>query len=1349
MSRIAWHRSARIPPPSLPTDRVVIASPPQVSPQSGGSAWISTLLPMLSSISIAGYMVTYRKALLTVLAIGVVVLSVGITAGIRVQTRSAARRNKERQRTRYLDYLSSIEESARKTAAEQRAAAAWQWPSPERLWAVAHARRRVWERRPADPDFLQVRVGSGSGPLASPLHLSTRTDPTVEYDAELKNAADQVVEACGTVGGQPATIDLHRAGVVSLVGPRELTQATCRALLGQVAVLHAPDDVTIMVSTGGDDDAWTWTTWLPHTRDAASRDPARPALVATGYDELEDAVERELARALTDKSQQQSRLFSRAGARPARCVVVVIDSFDPASPWARSPLARRLVEAAGPDTGITVIALAPDAAQEPSRVDVRVRFDDRDRLSLQPREPQLAGPVVEAAADVCPVELSEATARAIAPLLLTEERPETLDSTVSLSQILGAGDLAGFDPQDTWVQPGDEKVLRAPVGVASDGTYLTLDLKEAAQGGMGPHGLVVGATGSGKSELLRTLLTGLTMTHSPDLLSMVLVDFKGGATFAGMTELPHVAGLITNLADDLALVDRMRDALAGEQQRRQRLLRDAGNVDSLREYQAKRAAGGVDVHGQPLEPLPYLLVIVDEFGELLSMRPEFISLFVQIGRVGRSLGIHLILATQRLEEGRLRGLESHLSYRICLRTFSAAESRTVIGTADAYYLPQLPGSAFLKVGESLYERFRVAHVSAPYQEPGEAETGERPEPAAEIAVLGLREAPGPETPPDPAERVRPAPIRRDGRTQMQVLVSQLQRFGQPVHQVWLPPLPRAIPLDLLLGPLIVADDRGLQSSTWSPYGSLQIPVGVVDLPQSQEQRPLFLDFAQMDPHLLLVGAPQSGKSTFLRTLAVSAMLTHTPREMQFYCLDYGGGTLHSLTGAPHLSGVVARGETPRAMRVFNEIQQLISEREQLFRDKGIRSIADFRSLRDSGDIEVPAADVFLIIDGWGVLRNELPDADGFALDIAARGPGVGVHLVITAHRWGDIRINLRDSVSTRLELRLNDPSESEVNRQVSRRLPSAAPGRGLARPGLLFQTALPRLDGGSMIGGLGDAQDEVLSKIITTWPGESAPPIRLLPEQIFLRDLPEASKVPAGNGVPVAVGERDLAPVFLDLTRADQHCAIIGDGGAGKSTFIRTWMLGLAAQHTAQELRFMTVDYRRALTDAVPAPYIGAYASDAEAAREYSEQLAAKLAERLPPRDISPRDLRRRDWWTGPDFYLVVDDYDMVALPGHPSPLEPLIGYIPHGREIGFHIVLARRSGGMARALTADPVISRIRELGTAALILSSDTREGILFGDQRGAELPPGRGVLVRRRQEKELVQVLIGDDAIDEDAE
>ena len=224
---------------------------------------------------------------------------------------------------------------------------------------------------------------------------------------------------------------------------------------------------------------------------------------------------------------------------------------------------------------------------------------------------------------------------------------------------------------------------------------------------MGPHGLVIGATGSGKSEFLRTLVLGLAMTHSPEQLNMVLVDFKGGATFSGMSEMPHVSAVITNLAQELTLVDRMQDALSGEMVRRQELLREAGNYASIRDYEKARAAG------EALEPLPSLFIVVDEFSEMLSAKPEFIDLFVAIGRLGRSLGLHLLLASQRLEEGRLRGLESHLSYRVGLRTFSAAESRGVLGVPDAYELPPVPGLGFLKPDQSTLLRFKAAYVSGP------------------------------------------------------------------------------------------------------------------------------------------------------------------------------------------------------------------------------------------------------------------------------------------------------------------------------------------------------------------------------------------------------------------------------------------------------------------------------------------------------------------------------------------------------------------------------------------------------------------------------------------------------------
>jgi S-DNA-T family DNA segregation ATPase FtsK/SpoIIIE len=1349
VSRIAWHRPARIAPPLLPAEKLDIPLPPQVQNQSGQSAWLTMLMPLLSSASIAAYLFTSHNKTLTYVAIGVVTVSVGSTALLRYQSRSSTRRDKNGRRDRYLAHLASVRAAARTLAAAQHAAVSWQWPGPERLWVIAGERRRVWERRPDDEDFLVLRAGAGPGPLASPVRLSGRGDPTTEYDPELIAAAERVEESFATVSGQPATVDVRRAGVVSIVGEPQQARGVARGLLAQLAVLHAPDDVTLAVSAGKEADEWLWATWLPHTRERAQPDGTSPSvLVADDFDDLADVVERELTRIREAQAAQRGAVFaSRSGKPASRHLVMVIDRFNAGSRWARDPLGRALIEVAGLDTGITVIALVASQADEPSRVGARLRVAEDGSLSLEARRAALLGTVTSATADLPPTALCEATARALAPLTLAGEPERGPARAVPIAELLGLSDLANFDPAQGWLGAADDEVLRATIGVTDDGQPAVLDLKEAARGGMGPHGLIVGATGSGKSELLRTLLTGLTARHSPDLLSLVLVDFKGGATFAAMSGLPHVAGLITNLADDLALVDRMREALTGEQQRRQRALRDAGNVDSIREYQVRQAAGELDVNGRPLEPLPYLLIVVDEFGELLSSKPEFINLFVQIGRVGRSLGMHLLLATQRLEEGRLRGLESHLSYRIGLRTFSAMESRTVLGTPDAYHLPNLPGSAYLKVGESVYERFRAAHVSAPYQPDGGDALGPMPVTGADFQVLGLREVPDAEAlaRADAAARAA-ASARVPGATQMQALIARLRGFGEPAHQVWLPPLPPGIPLDMLLGPLEADDQRGAQAPQWPLRGSLRFPVGVIDLPASQEQQPLVLDFAQAHPHVVLVGAPQTGKSTFLRTAMLSAMLTHTPAELQFSCLDYGGGSLYALAGAPHVATVAVRGQEDLARRVLSEALRLISRREQLLRTRGISSAAEFRRLRGAAGTDASGpgasldmADWCLVIDNWAGLRGEVPEAEATALEIAARGPGVGVHLLLTANRWGDIRANMRDAVSARLELRLNESAESEVSRQAARQVPSGVPGRGVSPPGYHFQVALPRADRQASTGGISEAQEEIVAALRSSWRGPAVPPVQLLPGAIHVRELSTAAEGDEA-GALVALGERDLAPVRIDLTDADQHCLVVGDGGAGKSTFLRTWMRGLAARYSPEAIRFMTVDYRRGLAGVVPAAYIGAYAGEATRAEAYATQLAETLARRVPPAEISARELRDRTWWTGPDLYLVVDDYDLLE--GQPSPLRPLFPYIPTGREVGFHVVVARRSGGISRMLLSDTVISRTREVGAVSLLLSADAREGVIAGDVRGTQLPPGRGILVRRRGGSEMVQVLQSDD-------
>jgi S-DNA-T family DNA segregation ATPase FtsK/SpoIIIE len=1327
MSRLAFHRPARFLPPRLPDEKIELPNPPEVQGRQAG-ALIATLLPLLTTVGMAGYMITFGRPVLIVVGMLFVVVAIGTTITMRIQMRNASQKGNRRQSLRYRSLLAGARDSARQVARAQRQNSALIHPDPDRLWAISSTYQRVWERRSDDPDFLRVRVGTGDADLVTPIQIGSRLDPLADYDWELLRAAQRLVNRMGTIDGQPAVVDLAGCGVVSLLGPAELTAALARAMICQVAVLHAPDDVRIAVERSGSGD-WDWVKWLPHVIEEDAHGPAGVApLVAARPEDLAEYLERELLRRQELAVLRRGQLsVGRGAGAPLTRLIVVFTGFEPVSDWGRSALLRSLLEAAGPRLGITLVFLVERESDEPGRADLRLRLGEGGELAMEGESGLVAAEVRRCVPDLVQTGLAELIARRLAPLRLTDEREKVLTRTISLTEMLLGGDPLTVDITGRWADTAGEDLLRVTIGSDGDGEPVVLDIKEPAQGGFGPHGLIVGATGSGKSELLRTLVTGLSLTHPPEALSFVLIDFKGGAAFAPLTDLPHVAGLITNLADDAAMIDRAQAALVGEQQRRQRMLRAAGNLDSIRDYQRRQAAGAVGLDGEPLEPLPYLLIIVDEFSELLSGRPELADLFVQIGRVGRSLGLHLLLATQRLEEGRLRGLDSHLSYRICLRTFSPGESRTVIGTADAYQLPPIPGSAYLKVDESIYRRFRVAHVSSPYiSASDQAEAARVPGPSI-VPFDAAWPAP------DASARPGPARVEDTAPTELAVVVGRLKTVGRPVHQVWLPPLPPAISLDYLTGAPSVRPHRGLAVPMWPRPGNLKIPIGVLDLPVLQQQQPLIMDFSGSHGHLAVVGAPQTGRSTALRTVMMAGMLTHTPEEMQFYCIDFGGGSLQQYASAPHVGSVAARTDAAMVRRALAEVRSLIADREVLFRELGLDSAGEFRARRSAGLLPegTQAADVFLVIDNWGGLRGEFEDADAAVTDIAGRGLGVGVHLVITASRWMEIRPALRDSIGTRMELRLNNPTESEVNRRLATQLPNGIPGRGIEAPGAYFHLALPRLDGQETADGVREAQDDVLAKIAAGWSGTAAPPVRMLPSFLSterLRELPRGTT----PGVPIGIAETDLSLVTLDLAGGDPHFLVFGDSGSGKTSLLRTFIDGLTATSSAREARVVLVDYRRSLLGSVPEDYLGAYAPDVTAVQVYVEQVCAALAERLPPPRITRQELAARGWWEGPDIYFVVDDYDLVG----GQPLAPLAEYLPHARDIGLRVVLARRVSGLGRGF-GDGFFHLIKELGCGGLVLSGDHREGPVLGGERAAARPPGRGVLVRRGRPGELIQV------------
>jgi S-DNA-T family DNA segregation ATPase FtsK/SpoIIIE len=1212
------------------------------------------------------------------------------------------------RRRDYMRYLASQRRQARRAAREQIRAAYFHHPDPTTLWSTV-ASARLWERRSSDADHGVIRVALGPQELAT-LLIPPASQPLEDLEPMCAAALQRFLSTYALVHDLPVAISLRAFSRVYATGEPDAVRAMIRAAVAQIVALHAPDDILIAVAAParrrGD---WEWVKWLPHALHPARRD-------ALGRVRLIGHTLADVEALLADLIGSRSRFTPHDG--PVPHIVVLLDGVELES--------GDVLLAEGGIAGLTVIDVCRPAPRVLDRYVLALEIDAAGQLQSATIDMQAA----LGRPDALGLPQAEALARQLAPLRLPSggaDSGDPLAGDVTLAGLLDIGDPGRFEPSYLWASRPARDRLRVPIGAGPDGVPVRLDLKESALDGMGPHGLVIGATGSGKSELLRTLVVALAVTHSPETLNFVLIDFKGGATFTTLDQLPHTSAVITNLVDELPLVDRMTDAINGELIRRQELLRRAGNFVNVHEYERSRAAGA------SLAPLPSLLIICDEFSELLTAKPDFIDMFVQIGRVGRSLGVHLLLASQRLEEGRLRGLDTHLSYRIGLRTFSAHESRVVLGVADAYELPRSPGHGYLKFGTEVMDRFRAAYASGPYRTPNQAEHHEGNDPVIAIEEFVPHFVAPAATDPEPDVPAVEEPAAAGAPTVLDVLVRQMTGRGVPAHQVWLPPLKEAPALDQILPPLAVDQVRGLSVAVPQLAGTLQVAIGLADRPLDQRRDVLWLDLAGANGHVALVGGPQTGKSTALRAFVCSLALCHTPAEVQCYVLDFGGGSFAGLLNLPHVGGVAHRQDTVQIRRAVAEVKTVLDERERTFVERGIDSIATYRRLRAAGELaEERFGDVFLIVDNWLTLRNEHDDLEEIVNDIANRGLSYGVHVVASASRWLDFRQAIRDLMGTRLELRLGDPSDSVINRKAAANVPEDSPGRGITPAGLHFISALPRL--GSSTGDLGAGQAELVRHVRESYRGPEAPRVRLLPARVPFEHLPKLTVEQAGSALPIGIGESDLQPVYADFG-AEPHMILFGDSESGKTTFLRVVARGIADRFQPEQARVFVVDYRRSLLGAVDPAFLMDYAATSAKAAGMMRGLATALARRLPDADATQDDLQAREPWSGARCFVLIDDYDLLSNSSE-NPIGPLLEFLPQARDIGLHLVVARRSGGAGRSMY-EPVLQRLRELSSPGIVLSGDRDEGTLLGNVRPQRLPPGRGWMVTRRTGTQLIQI------------
>ncbi|WIM87082.1 type VII secretion protein EccCa [Candidatus Mycobacterium wuenschmannii] len=1302
MSRLIFEARRRLPSPVTRKGSISIEAPPEL-PRVIPPSLLRRALPVVIVLLIVGMIVAMVATGMRLISPQTLffpfVLLLAATAFFRGGDNKSRTEEVDAERADYLRYLSVVRDNIRAQATAQRAAAQWSHPEPADLAAIPGSRRQ-WERDPQDGDFLVVRAGIHSAALDTALRVNDTADE-VDLEPVSHSALRSLLDTQRTVRDVPTGIDLTKLSRVTVLGDDDEVRGALRAWVAQAVTWHDPTVLGVAVATPDIEASdWSWVKWLPHVDIPAEADGVGPARYLSAKPDELAAL---LGPALSDRPA-----FTGGPSDALRHLLIIVD--DPDFDLAASPLAAGRA-------GVTVVyrsSTPPHREQysDPERPILRVSDGAIERWQTGGWQGYIDH------ADSLGVDDAVHVARRLSRW---DSNPthSGLQSTATrgatFTTLLGISDASRLDVPTMWAPRHRDEELRVPIGVTATGEPLMFDLKDEAEGGMGPHGLMIGMTGAGKSQTLMSILLSLLTTHSADRLIVIYADFKGEAGADIFRNFPQVVAVISNMAEKKSLADRFADTLRGEVARRETLLREAGRkvqgsaFNSVTEYENAVAAG------HDLPPIPTLFVVADEFTLMLADHPEYAELFDYVARKGRSFRIHILFASQTLDVGKIKDIDKNTSYRIGLKVASPAVSRSIIGVEDAYhieagkehkgvgFLVPAPGAAPIK--------FRSTYVDGIYDPPQTPKTlvvHSVPEP--KLFTAGRVE---PDQTTVIAKNGHDEPI-APSRKLISTIGDQLARFGPRAPELWLPPLDEVIPLSAALARASV------------PRGEWRWPLGEIDRPFQMRRDSLVFDARSSAGNLLIHGGAKSGKSTALQTFILSAASLHSPREVSFYCLDYGGGQLRGLEDLAHVGSVASSLEPERIRRTFGELEQLLRSRQEreVFRDK---------QGPDDG-----LGQVFLVIDNLYAFSRDNTDQFNTRNPLLSKvtelvnvGLAYGIHVVVTTPSWLEVPLAMRDGLGMRLELKLHDARDSNVRvvgalHRPAEGVPADQPGRGLTMAAEHFLIAAPELDQVAAI----NARHE----------GIAAPPVRLLPKNLE----PAVLEPVYGGADRIVIGQReeDLAAVQLDFAQ-NPLLMVLGDTRTGKTTLLRHIIRTIRDNSTPDRVAFTVLDRRLHLVDEPLFPD-NEYTANIDRVTPAMLGLAGLIEKRRPPAGLDASQLT--GWsFEGHTHYLIIDDVDQI--PDTPAmtgpyvgqrPWTPLIGLLAQAGDLGLRVIVTARASGAAHALMTSPLLRRFNDLQATTLMLSGNPVDGGKVRGQRFDRLPAGRAILLTDSDTPTYVQLV-----------
>mgnify|MGYP003299434529 CR=1 FL=1 len=1136
----------------LPADKITIDNPPNKVEKPENDKFAMFASPVVSIVTIIiSAVISVAAPFMLIITLPMSILSLVMTIRNNKKQTGKAETSEQNRLKKYGEYLDGIETQIKQLKEKQ--LLAMQQDSPAIRTCVDIIKEkdtRLWSKRPQDQDFLWVRLGFGECPAS--YEVKGGKEGFVMEEDELLTRVKEIVDKSQKVQGAPILCDIFNHHLVGVIGERKSAVNLVKNMVLQTATLHSYEEVKIVtLYAQKEKEDWEWIKWLPH-----SFDDSRKRRFVASSGRTADFLLKELEEVFKQRAMAEKE---EAAFWPYYLFVVSDESM-----MEEQPILKYLLQN-GRNLGVGVIFLYDEMYRLPKECNIIVEASNNKGLLFHKEKTNVKQ--YFQMDELAPQEFDK-IARTMAPIRIAGAGAEnSLPSSITFLEGYGVKTPQEIDLAYNWNSSYTYQSMAVQIGVKTNGEPFYFDIHEKKHG---PHGLVAGMTGSGKSEMVQSWILSMAAKFSPQDASFVLIDFKGTGLILPFMNLPHLAGTISDLDTKIS---RNLIALENELLRRKELL-DRHGVNNINNYLKLYKAGKVE------EPLSYLFIVIDEFAEFKVQFPDFMTVIDRIFAIGRTLGVFAILLTQKPAGVVDDKMNANTRFRWCLKVASSADSRDMLHHADAAKITN-PGRAYVQVGEDeVYELIQSYYSGATYHPEGRNASDTYK--IAAVAENGNRTY-------FDTEELHTGYVEET--TEISEIVSYFDTYVkenqmESAKQIWMPKMPYRMYLD------------DVKKGYVSRPMRLAPVVGLVDDPAAQKQYPLTLDFTE-DGHIAIYGAPSTGKTTFLQTAIMSMVTTYTPEDVNIYIMDFGGWSLNMFRSFPHVGGIANDNDEIRVEKLAQLIERILNERKMKFAEEGVSSVEAF--YQATGE-KLPY--VVLVVDNFAPVLQLYPNLDSFFIRLTREAGNYGIFMLASAGNEMAINYKISQNIKMALALQMTDKADySGIVGKTNGLEPENNEGRGLVKgvPPLEFQTALPvygETEGERVkeIRRIGEEQAE-------NWNGVLAAPIPIMPDRIGFGSV-------AGNGMTIGLSTKDILPVVWKDTKT-HYLPIVGQYASGKSN-----MLKLITKYKMQEedVQIAYVDFKGKQTTWQKDERI-TFMHEAEELDDFMEALIPTLRERKETHD--------------------------------------------------------------------------------------------------------------------------------------